>query len=88
MESRHIKEIVELVAKHCDVQTSELIGLSRRGDVPAARLLAFWLIRQTTKKSLPQIASEFGVAHHASVIYGINKCAARRRDDPQWRAVR
>lgn len=87
MESQRIKKIVDLVATHCDVPISELVGSSKRGDVPAARFLAFWLIRQTTEKSLPQIAREFGIAHHASIIYGLKRCEARRRDDPQWRAL-
>jgi chromosomal replication initiation ATPase DnaA len=87
MESRRIKEIVGLVATRCDVTTSELVGASKRGDIPAARFLAYWLVRQTTEKSLPQIASEFGVAHHATVIYGIKRCEARRKVDPQWRAL-
>lgn len=67
------QRIINVVAEYYNLQTSELTGLSRRGNVATARHVAMYLIRSMLDVPFTRIGIIFGGKDHSTVMSGVNK---------------
>ena len=71
-------EIVDVVCKHLNV-TRDLVGSSSRNRrVVVARSLAYWLCRELTKYSYPELARLSNRENHSSVVTAVQRVERQR----------
>jgi chromosomal replication initiator protein len=73
---RKIKKIQHVVASYYGLTMEEMLARSRAHRHVRARQVAFYLSRQFTPYSLPQIAKEFGGFDHTTIMHGIRQVSA------------
>jgi chromosomal replication initiator protein len=76
-----IDSIQKLVAKHFDVDVSDLVGRRRFHAISHPRHVAMYLTRQHTELSFPEIARRFGGRDHSTVINAVRKIEGRLKTD-------
>lgn len=67
-----IEKIQRAVAEHYDLRVSDLTGKKRPNNIAIPRMVAMYLCRQLTDRSLPDIGEAFG-RNHATVIHAVSK---------------
>ncbi len=74
-ESREITPelIINTVAEHFHLQSSDIIGSKRSSDIVLPRQIAMYLCRNLIDVPLTSIGSYLGKRDHSTVIHGINK---------------
>jgi len=75
--------VLDVVAESYSITVYELCGRDRHKCVAEARLVAYWLLRSSTRFSFPEIARAIGNRDHTTVIQGVKSCQ-RRRDSDAW----
>jgi chromosomal replication initiator protein len=75
----HIADIQRRVAEHFGISTDELLSSRRRPARP--RQVAYYLCRELTPSSLPQIGRAFA-RDHTTILSGIIQVERRLRSDP------
>jgi chromosomal replication initiator protein len=87
--SPRLDEIKTLVAKKFKVSVADLEGAGRHQSVARPRHVAFWISRNATRKSLPNIGRHFGGRDHTSVIQGVQNIDMQLAIDSElWEDVR
>ena len=81
-----IDEIQKMVASHFDLRVSDLTGSKRPRNIAVPRMIAMYLSRKMTFKSLPEIGSAFE-RNHATVVHAVKEIERRRRADENVRRV-
>ena len=81
----NIRGIIEIVASHCGVGVSDILGSSRDDKIITARRVAIYLFRQGTESSLPDIARVFGKTH-ATILHAERTVSRRMETDAAFRA--
>jgi chromosomal replication initiator protein len=74
-------EILTAVAKHYGLTKAELLGPSNARAVVLPRQMAFYLIKQHTDLSYPEIGRMFKNKHHSTVMYGIQQVVTLMEKD-------
>lgn len=67
------QRIINVVAEYYNLQSSELTGPSRRGNIATARHVAMYLIRAMLDVPFARIGIIFGGKDHSTVMSGVNK---------------
>lgn len=67
------QRIINVVAEYYNLQTSDLVGLSRSGNIATARHVAMYLIRSMLDVPFTRIGIIFGGKDHSTVMSGVNK---------------
>ncbi len=67
-----IEKIQRTVAEFYDLRISDLTGKKRPNNIVVPRMVAMFLCRKLTDRSLPDIGEAFG-RNHATVIHAVNK---------------
>ncbi len=67
-----IEKIQRTVAEHYDLRVSDLTGRKRPNNIATPRMVAMFLCRKLTDRSLPDIGEAFG-RNHATVIHAVSK---------------
>jgi chromosomal replication initiator protein len=75
-----IDNIQKKVAEYYDLRVSDLTGRKRPGNIVGPRMVAMFLCRQLTDKSLPEIGEAFG-RNHATVIHAVKKIDKNNKTD-------
>jgi chromosomal replication initiation ATPase DnaA len=70
---RKIEEIVRIVANQFSVSELELLSQRRTKNVILARQVLYWLCREVTQYSLPEIGRRLMGRDHTTVLHGIRK---------------
>ena len=65
--------IIDMVADHYQISSSDIRGQSRRADISKPRQIAMYLCSQMTNAPLTQIGAEMGKRDHTTVMHGIKK---------------
>jgi chromosomal replication initiator protein len=78
-----IEPIITHVAKRLRVPIEELKGPRRGQHTALCRQIAFFLIRDMTHRSYPQIGAYFG-RDHSTVIHGCNLIINRIAREPEF----
>lgn len=64
--------IVSYTAKYYDLDTTQIMGTSRKGNIVIARQVSMYIIRTLTNLSLPEIGKFFN-QHHTTVMHSVEK---------------
>ncbi|MGD2143141.1 MAG: chromosomal replication initiator protein DnaA [Anaerolineae bacterium] len=78
-------EIIDRVAHHFGLQSSQLKGRSRKRDIARPRQIAMYLIREETDASLPQIGGLLDGRDHSTILYGCERVADLLEQDVDFR---
>jgi chromosomal replication initiation ATPase DnaA len=70
---KKIEEIVRIVANQFSVSELELLSQRRTKNVILARHVLYWLCREVTQYSLPEIGRRLMGRDHSTVLHGIRK---------------
>jgi chromosomal replication initiator protein len=76
-----IEMVQKKVAEFYDLSRNDLLGSKRPKNIAHPRMVAMYLSRELTEKSLPEIGEAFGGRTHATVINAINKIRKERTKD-------
>lgn len=76
-------DIVRLVAREFDVTIRDIKGPCRKREFTDPRQVAMYLMRTTTKMSLPQIARYIGDRDHTTALHAVRKIAAQILAEPE-----
>lgn len=75
--------IIRETASFYEISPKEIISSRREKWVANARQVAYWLARNMTPRSLPEIAAKVGGRDHTTILAGVRKIEARRDFDPR-----
>lgn len=70
---RKIEEIVRIVANQFSVSEMALLSQRRTKNVITARHVLYWLCREVTPYSLPEIGRRLDGRDHTTILHGIRK---------------
>lgn len=76
------EKIVSVTAKYYDLDTSQIMGTSRKGNIVIARQVSMYVIRTLTNQSLPEIGKFFN-QHHTTVMHSVEKIEKQMQNDPE-----
>jgi chromosomal replication initiator protein len=82
-----IDQIQHGVANYTGVSVLDQRSKRRTQGIVLSRHMAFWLCRELTDKSYPQIAQRFGGRDHTTVIAGVRRINKLRETDPKLQAA-
>jgi hypothetical protein len=68
-------EIQKAVCKHYDVKLADMLSGRRTANIMLPRQIAYYLCKELTPHSLPQIGRRFGGRDHTSILHGVRKIA-------------
>ena len=68
-----IQEIVRIIANTFSVSELELLGQRRTKNVITARHVLYWLCREVTPYSLPEIGRRLNDRDHTTILHGIRR---------------
>jgi chromosomal replication initiator protein len=69
-----VQAIIECTAQLNSIKTSELLGPSKKKHIARARLMAYYLARELTGHSFPELARAFD-RDHSTIQSGVDKIA-------------
>jgi hypothetical protein len=79
--------IQKAVAAHFKVKVADLISKRRTADIILPRQIGYYLCKELTPHSLPQIGRRFGGRDHTSALHGIQKIKRLRDGDTDLDAL-
>jgi len=79
-----IDRILEIGCRHFGVRVSDLQGRKRTQSIALPRQVTMYLVRRMTPLSLEEIGGYFGGRDHSTVLYAVDKVAARMKSDTQF----
>lgn len=69
-------KVIEVIAGHFDVKTSQLVGKSRKKQIVVPRHLLMFVLRQELGLPYEEIGALLGGRDHTTVMHGVEKVAA------------
>lgn len=75
-----IDTIQKRVASHFDLKVIDLTGTKRPRNIAEPRMMAMYLCRKMTNKSLPEIGGSFS-RNHATVMHAVKEISKRQEND-------
>ncbi|MBR1808256.1 MAG: chromosomal replication initiator protein DnaA [Paludibacteraceae bacterium] len=67
-----IENITDAVCRHFNIPEKMLVASTRKREIAQARMVAMYLAKQMTNKSLMEIGRQLGNRNHATVLHAIN----------------
>lgn len=77
-----IDAIKRVVCRHYDISHADMISQRRTVKVGRPRMVAIYLSRSLTERSLPEIGRKFGNRDHATALHSVSKVADLIMTDP------
>ena len=81
----NIQTIQSTIAAHYGISIAELISKKRERKIAMPRQIGFYLARQLTQASFPEIGAAFGGKDHSTVMHGVKKVTESLRGNNQLR---
>ncbi len=66
-------KVISTVAKYFDFRNKDLLGTSRKADLVVARHIAMYILRDTLKINLTEVAELMGGRDHTTVMHAVEK---------------
>jgi chromosomal replication initiator protein len=66
-------KVISTVAKYFDFRNKDLLGESRKADLVVARHIAMYILRETLKLNLTEVAELMGGRDHTTVMHAVEK---------------
>ena len=82
-----IDSIQKVVAKHFNLESSDMKAKRRTGSVAFPRQVAMYLSRTMTESSTTEIGESFGGRDHTTVLYACEKIKTKLSHDPYFNAL-
>ncbi|MCK1465755.1 hypothetical protein IVB34_47595 [Bradyrhizobium sp. 2] len=79
-----VHEIKHVIAEHFGITTTNIDSQSRKVKFCLPRQIGYYLSREMTLRSLPDIARRFGGRDHTSALSGIKKIERQLQADPAF----
>lgn len=79
--------ILETVAEHFNIQTSDIISKKRSHDIAYPRQICMYLCKKMTDTSLVKIGEIIGKRDHSTVIHGVEKIEKDLKKDSQLEGI-
>lgn len=76
-------DVIEAVCEAFDVDREEVYSKSRTTRIVEARGVIWYVCRQVTMYSYPELGREFG-RDHSTIIHGVTKVEARMYNDKEF----
>lgn len=80
-----IPTIQATIAAHYGLSLEELTSKKRARKIALPRQIGFYLARELTQASFPEIGAAFGGKDHSTVMHGVKKVTASLRENSQLR---
>jgi chromosomal replication initiator protein len=78
-----IESIQRKVAENFDIRVSDMSSARRPANIALPRMVAMYLSRRLTSKTLQEIGSSFGGRDHGTVIHAVKTIEEKMLKDPQ-----
>lgn len=78
--------IQKIVAEHFNLRISDLKSKKRQRNISVPRQIAFYLTREFTGASFPEIGEKFGGKDHTTVMHGVKKIETELSKDMDLKA--
>lgn len=78
--------IKKMVAEHFNIRVSDLTSKKRQRTISVPRQIAFYLTRELTGSSFPEIGEKFGGKDHTTVMHGVKKIEGELSKDMDLKA--
>lgn len=72
-----ISDIIEVVCEYFDISEMELLSQRRTKEIITARHTTYWLCKETTPHSFPQIGRFLGGYDHTTILHGYRRICER-----------
>ena len=74
--------IQKIVCEELNVSLTDLLSQRRNQGIVRPRMIAQWLSRQCTTRSMPNIGRMFGGRDHTTIMHAVHKIERMRTEDP------
>lgn len=81
------RKIIRLVSDAFGYTFNDIVGDRRLAPMVLARQVCFYLMRECTTMSYPEIARRIGNRDHTTALHGANRISERIKADAELRAV-
>ena len=78
-----LESIRRVVQKEFNLTTNEMLGRQRARKISFPRFIGYWLSRQLTHSSLPEIARVYN-RDHTTIINGVRRVNEWEKTRPDW----
>lgn len=78
-----LRQVKEMISGHFCVSMPDLISDGRAKDLMLPRMIAMYLAKELTDKSLPEIGRHFGDRHHTTVLNACWRVPEMMAADPE-----
>jgi hypothetical protein len=78
-----IRNIQRAVCNLKGVEIGDMLSARRTAPLVRARMMAVYLAKKLTKKSLPEIGRRFGGRDHTTILHSVRKIEAERAINPE-----
>lgn len=76
-----VSDVRRVLTQHFKITEQEIDRLGRGAKITRVRQIGYYLSRQHTTRSLPDIGRAFGGRDHTTVLYGVRKIGELRKTD-------
>lgn len=76
-----IHTIIDRVGQYFSVTPLDIVSQRRQASIVRPRMIAMYLARHLTPRSLPEIGRQFGGRDHTTVLHAVNKIAGLLDND-------
>ena len=78
-----LENIQKETAQHFNIKIADMYSSSRKASIVKPRMIAMYLAKELTQKSLMDIGSSFGGRDHTTVLNAVRKISKERAADPE-----
>ena len=78
-----LENIQKTTAQHFNIKIADMYSSSRKSSIVKPRMIAMYLAKELTQKSLMDIGSSFGGRDHTTVLNAVRKISKERAADPE-----
>ncbi len=79
-----VKHVIRLVCKHYNISRTAMLSSQRSQSIVRPRQVAFYLCKELTGRSLPEIGRKFGDKDHTTVLHGVRKVGELMARDAEF----